>query len=116
MLGAGRAAEALGARLGTRGACGRAWQAAGLAGVQAHGARALRHEAKWARDKGARQHAPQGARGSMRRRGRAAAGAEGAREACGLGAGRAAWARGLARAVHLVHSACFRPGLTQYCS
>ena len=32
----------------------------------------------------------------------------------GLGAGSAAWARGLARAVHSVHSACFRPDLTLY--
>ena len=43
-------------------------------------------------------------------RGRRAAGAQQAR---GLGAGRAAWALGLARDVH---SACFRPGLTRYCS
>ena len=40
----------------------------------------------------------------------------GARSSRGTGAGRAAWARGLASAVHLVHSTCFWPGLTQYCS
>ena len=40
----------------------------------------------------------------------------------GAGAGRAGraaggrWARGLAKAVHSVHSACFWPSLTQYCS
>ena len=36
----------------------------------------------------------------------------GAQQAWGLGAGRAGWPR----VVHLVHSACFWPGLTQYCS
>ena len=30
--------------------------------------------------------------------------------------GRSAWARRLAKAVHSVHSACFWPGLTRYCS
>ena len=40
-------------------------------------------------------------------------GAVGARP--GLGK-RAAWARRLARVVHLVPMACFWPGLTQYCS
>ena len=34
----------------------------------------------------------------------------------GLGAGRVVWAGGLAKAVHLVHSACFWPGSTRYFS
>ena len=43
-------------------------------------------------------------------------GARQARGVRGLDAGRAAFARGLARAVHLVHLACFWPGSTRYFS
>ena len=53
--------------------------------------------------------------GAGRRRRRVAGGAREARGA-GKGGARWAWARWLAKAVHSVYSACFRPSLTRYCS
>ena len=87
---AGSAGKALG-----RWGSGRAHQAARQASVQVRGALAHRARASGRR--------AQRARGSRRagRTGRALS---------------ERWARELARAVHLVHSARFRPGLTRYCS
>ena len=85
--------------LGAHEARGRARQAVGREGVQASGragARGAGARGAGARGTGARGT---GVRARSSRRGR-----------------RAAWARRLARAVHSVHSACFRPGLTRYCS
>ena len=52
-----------------------------------------------------------GGSGTWGQRGERGKGAQ-ARQAPGLGAGRSGWLR----AVHSVHSACFQPGLTRYCS
>ena len=59
----------------------------------------------------------QGARGvaGAQGAGGASRGARGSWHGRGTGVRRAAWACGLAKA-HSVHSACFWPGLTQYCS
>ena len=91
--------------------------------VSQAGAGLRRRRAASARRRGARGTA--GARqgcpaGGAQARGARSAGRSGARETGRRGAraawARAAWAQGLARAVHSMHSACFRSGLTQYCS
>ena len=91
-----------------------AGRATGSAGRAAGGARqAGRHAGRWGADAAGRHTGCWGA-GTARRR--AAAGVGAGREpgaelagqqAPGLGARRATWARGLARAVHSVHSAWF---------
>ena len=116
-LGVHRRGRAAGAGVGA-GACagpadGR--RARGQAGAGRAGAR----RAQGVRADAGRRRQALGA-GGRRSRGRAQQ--SWARGALGLGvrgaergpAGRAAWAPGLARAVHSVHSACFWPGSTRY--
>ena len=100
--------------LGSRSARGGAWRAAGHAGRVGGRRRALSSGRAGPGCAGGAQARGTGGSGARGGRGRGGARAHGAR---GMGAGRAAErAAGLARAMHLVHSACFWPGLTQYCS
>ena len=101
------------------------WLGAGLGVQGARGerqarARAERRQARRAQARGAQALGVQ-ALGVQARRAQALgvqARRAQARGACGAGArqGRAAWARGLAGVVHLVHSACFWPCSTRYFS
>ena len=101
-----------GAQVGTELGC---W-ARRLLGAQGAGrARALGERAQ-GEGRAGRHDRQQGAHGAQagvrgraggRRVGGRRAGAAGARKARALGAGRAAWAHGLSRAVHSVHSAWF---------
>ena len=98
--GRARGMQEVGARARVRQASGRGTTGVGRWGARGAGAAAGAQGAGVAA--GTRS-----ARGNRRKGGRIAR---------GTGAGCSTWARGLARAVHLVHSACFSPGLTQYCS
>ena len=73
-----------------------------------HAVRAHRRGEHWRRACGRGERGAWGAKGAWQRHA-----GRGMREA---GVRSERWARGLARVVHLVHSACFWPGLTQYCS
>ena len=86
-----------GAQVGARGR-----QAAGPAGAERHGASGRARGAQAAGGRWASRHAA-GAGHGRAGQGRSSA-------------GRRQQARGLARAVHLVHSACFWPGSTRYFS
>ena len=92
-------------------------EAASLDGQRAASARGAQQAAGHGAGARARRGHSQSAQAGPRGAG-AAAGARAlkARVAWALGARPGHWARGLAKAVHSVHSACFWPGLTQYCS
>ena len=110
-----RCAEALGARLGARGTQAGCWGAQAAGGRWA-GAQQGRAEGKWNGLAAGRKNG----RATGRRAGRWGIGAAGRRARAAGRADWAAWARpgrvAGQRAVHFVHSSCFWPGLTQYCS